>query len=51
MQGIATHYSQSEPDPVELLKLKTFLDETDRRRKTSWPDTFPWLLKELQHVV
>ena len=51
MQGIATHYSQAEPDPVELLKLKTFLDETDRRRKTSWPDTFPWLLKELQHVV
>lgn len=51
MQGIATHYAQSEPNPVELLKLKTFLDETDRRRGTSWPDTFPWLLKELQHVV
>jgi sulfatase maturation enzyme AslB (radical SAM superfamily) len=51
MQGIAAHYSQSSPDPVELLKLKTFLDETDRRRGTSWPDTFPWLMKELQHVV
>jgi sulfatase maturation enzyme AslB (radical SAM superfamily) len=51
MQGIATHYAQSTPDPAELLKLKTFLDETDRRRGTSWPDTFPWLLKELQHVV
>lgn len=51
MQGIATHYSQSIPDPTELLKLKTFLDETDRRRGTSWTDTFPWLTKELQHVV
>lgn len=51
MQGIATHYSQSIADPTELLKLKTFLDETDRRRGTSWTDTFPWLTKELQHVV
>lgn len=51
MQGIATHYAQSSPDTVELLKLKTFLDETDRRRGTDWTATFPWLTKELQHVV
>lgn len=51
MQGISTHYSQSTPDQAEMLKLKTFLNETDRRRGTSWQDTFPWLLKELQHVV
>ena len=51
MQGIATHYAQATVDPVELLKLKTFLDETDRRRGTSWTETFPWLVKELEHVV
>jgi pyruvate-formate lyase-activating enzyme len=51
MQGIAHSYLQSTPDQVELLKLKTFLDETDRRRGTSWPTTFPWLVKELEHVV
>ena len=51
MQGIAHSYLQSTPDRVELLKLKTFLDETDRRRGTSWTETFPWLVKELEHVV
>jgi hypothetical protein len=51
MQGISHNYSQSMTNQVELLKLKTFLDETDRRRGTSWAGTFPWLVKELQHVV
>jgi pyruvate-formate lyase-activating enzyme len=51
MQGIAHSYLQSTPDRVELLKLKTFLDETDRRRGTSWTETFPWLVKELEYVV
>jgi len=51
MQGIATHYAQATVDTIELLKLKTFLDETDRRRGTSWTETFPWLVKELEHVV
>jgi hypothetical protein len=51
MQGIAHNYAQSVTNQVELLKLKTFLDETDRRRGTSWVGTFPWLVKELQHVV
>jgi hypothetical protein len=51
MKGIATHYAQSTPDRSEMLKLKTFLDENDRRRGTSWTSTFPWLVKELDHVV
>lgn len=51
MQGIVKYYSQSGPDQDELLKLKTFLDENDRRRGTSWTKTFPWLVKELEHVV
>jgi hypothetical protein len=51
MQGIAHNYAQSVSNLAELLKLKTFLDETDRRRGTNWSRTFPWLVKELQHVV
>jgi len=51
MEGIATHYSQSAPVYSEMLKLKTFLDENDRRRGTSWTTTFPWLMKELEYVV
>jgi hypothetical protein len=51
MQGIASNYRQSQPNPAEMIKLKTFLDENDRRRGSNWPSTFPWLAKELQHVV
>jgi hypothetical protein len=51
MKGIVHNYSQSQPNSIELLKLKTFLNETDRRRGTSWPEVFPWLVKELEHVV
>jgi organic radical activating enzyme len=51
MEGIVHNYSQSQLDNTELLKLKTFLDEIDRRRGTNWPEVFPWLVKELEHVV
>ena len=51
MEGIVHNYSQSQPNSTELLKLKTFLDETDRRRGTNWVGVFPWLVKELEHVV
>jgi organic radical activating enzyme len=51
MQGIAHACAQSTPNQVELIKLKTFLNENDRRRGTNWTNTFPWLVKELQHVV
>ena len=32
-------------------QLLMYLDENDRRRGTDWKKTFPWLLKELDHVV
>lgn len=51
MEGIAHSYSQSQPNANELLKLKTYLDENDRRRGTNWAEVFPWLVKELEHVV
>ena len=43
LQGIA---QQSAANPVnlpEVQKLKTFLDEMDRRRSTDWREVFPWL--------
>jgi len=51
MRGIALNYKQSQSNSVEMLKLKTFLDENDRRRSSNWTKTFPWLAKELAHVV
>jgi hypothetical protein len=51
MYGISQHYMQSQKNQQEILKLRTFLDEKDRRRGTNWKTTFPWLVKELEHVV
>lgn len=43
MSGIAGRIKQSSPDKTEIKKLKIFLDEKDRRRKTNWRQTFSWL--------
>jgi hypothetical protein len=46
LQGIAMQSSHGDPRLNEITKLFDFLNEMDRRRKTSWPDTFPWLVDE-----
>lgn len=51
MSGIETSIADSEADPAEMSKLKTYLDEIDRRRNTNWRELFPWLEKELENVV
>jgi MoaA/NifB/PqqE/SkfB family radical SAM enzyme len=51
MEGIANDYSKSSLDAVEVSKLRTYLNEIDRRRNTTWQNVFPWLAKELEHVV
>jgi hypothetical protein len=51
MAGIFQSFQNSQRNPTEMLKLKTFLDEKDRRRNTNWKKTFPWLTKELENVV
>lgn len=51
MSGLANKVRLSRPNPIEISKLKTYLDEKDRRRGTNWTLTFPWLAKELEHVV
>lgn len=51
MQGLQAEFNSHTRNPVELSKLKTFLNEMDRRRGLSWAETFPWLVKELENVV
>lgn len=51
MNGIKLQIESCLPDPARLKKLTTFLDEIDRRRNLNWRNTFPWLEKEIKHVV
>lgn len=51
MQGIRDQIENSQPDAQSKSDLKLFLDEKDRRRGNSWRKTFPWLVKEIDHVV
>ena len=51
MKGISEHVSSSTKNIAESDKLQKYLDEIDRRRGTDWKQTFPWLAKEIEHVV
>lgn len=51
MTGIWKTIQVGQKNTQELIKLQIFLDEKDRRRNTNWRSVFPWLEKELQHVV
>jgi hypothetical protein len=44
--GIAQQSAHRGPNIPEIQKLYDFLNEMDRRRGTSWPETFPWLVDE-----
>jgi MoaA/NifB/PqqE/SkfB family radical SAM enzyme len=47
LAGIAKQ-STSDPQPIMIAKLFNFLNEMDRRRSTSWPQIFPWLVDEFK---
>jgi hypothetical protein len=51
MQGIQMALSTTTKNMLGLEQLKVFLDEIDRRRGLCWQETFPWLAKEIEHVV
>ena len=51
MSGVALQISSAGPNPTELKKLRTYLNELDRRRNTNWRTTFPWLTGVLDNVV
>ena len=46
LEGIAQQSAHRGPNVQEITKLFHFLTEMDRRRSTSWPETFPWLVNE-----
>ena len=46
LAGIALQSSHTGPNVAEIQKLYNFLNEMDRRRGTSWPEVFPWLVNE-----
>lgn len=51
MKTLQMQCNQSERQPDQLINLRVVLDELDRRRNLNWRNTFPWLEKELEHVV
>lgn len=51
MQGIFLQINSKQRDQNLINKLPVFLDEIDRRRGLDWKTTFPWLVKEISHVV
>ena len=48
LEGIARQSAHAGPNITEITKLFHFLTEIDRRRNTSWPKTFPWLITEFE---
>jgi len=51
MAGLQSEFNSHQRNETELSKLRTFLNEIDRRRGLKWQETFPWLAKELERVV
>ena len=51
MQGIQSQIDSVPKNFQAIKRLGIFLDEIDRRRGMDWRITFPWLLRELDHVV
>ncbi len=47
MQGVRQQIAAAEKNPAEIVKLRTYLNELDRRRNTNWQQTFPWLIGAL----
>ena len=46
LEGIARQSAANGPNLEEIKNLFCFLNEMDHRRKTNWPETFPWLVTE-----
>jgi hypothetical protein len=44
--GIAQQSAHGGANVIGIKKLFDFLNENDRRRNTSWPTVFPWLVTE-----
>lgn len=50
MAGIQKEINQHDQNMPEIKRLGVYLTELDRRRKTNWQSTFPWLTNLLETV-
>jgi len=46
MKGIRQQVAVSKPNISKLKEMYAYLNELDRRRGTSWPTLFPWLIEQ-----
>jgi hypothetical protein len=51
LKGIARECEMSKPDLNLQKKLKIYLEELDRRRRTDWQKTFPTIAKLYKEVI
>ena len=51
LRGIAKQSASGYPNTEEVFKLRTFLDEMDRRRQTDWRDVYAWLIPVFDSIL
>jgi hypothetical protein len=51
LKGIALQSANAQPNIGETRKLRTFLDEMDRRRHTDWRKVYPWLEPIFEEIL
>ena len=51
MLGIQRQVNSQPRNQTAINQLGVYLDEIDRRRGVNWRQAFPWLVKEIEHVV
>jgi hypothetical protein len=51
LKGIQSQSAARGVNQAEVLKLRTFLIEMDRRRGTDWEKTFPWLVEPIARIL
>lgn len=51
MMGIHSQINSKSRNQSAINRLGVYLDEIDRRRGLDWKQIFPWLAKEIEHVV
>jgi organic radical activating enzyme len=51
MLGVKSQIESCERSDTKIKQLGVFLDEIDHRRNSNWKQVFPWLEKEIKHVV
>lgn len=51
LRGIALQSASGHPKTAEVMKLRTFLDEMDRRRQTNWRDVYSWMIPVFDDIL